>query len=432
MRGALTAAPWLGTLARVFDGAGAALYLVGGAVRNPLMGLPLSDVDVCGPERPERVMALCEGTPVTAVLRAAHFGTVELHCTDGEGRRVMAEYTTFREDSYRCGHKPEAVRFTTDIRVDALRRDFSVNALYRRLHEGALGPVIDPTGGLEHLRLGVLHTVTPDPDQVLKDDGLRVLRAARFQAELDLRPTEALKAGLTRRASLLSQIVRERLRDEWQKILMADLRYPELKRRSPASLSGLETLEAIGALPWLIPALPFDLKSAEALNRLEAPEGAPPLPLRTALLFNRAEAETVEAWMADYRFSQRDGAETLRLLQTVQAARQGGLNAVAAVKAGQAALRGAEAILAALGENEPASRLRALCTRLYQLNAPWDLRALAVHGNDLLPLLKARRQSPACLGALLNALWQAVLLEKLPNRREALLSAAESWLEQRP
>ena len=146
---ALTGAPWLLAVARVFERAGEAVYLVGGAVRNPLMGLPLSDVDMCGPARPERVMALCEGTQVRAVLRAAHFGTVELHVTDECGVRHMAEYTTFREDSYRCGHRPDAVRFTTDIGVDARRRDFSVNALYRRLYDGKLGPVrIDSDQGI--------------------------------------------------------------------------------------------------------------------------------------------------------------------------------------------------------------------------------------------------------------------------------------------
>lgn len=105
---ALTGAPWLLAVVRVFERAGEPVYLVGGAVRNPLMGLPLSDVDMCGPARPERVMALCEGTQVRAVLRAAHFGTVELHVTDECGVRHMAEYTTFREDSYRCGHRPDA------------------------------------------------------------------------------------------------------------------------------------------------------------------------------------------------------------------------------------------------------------------------------------------------------------------------------------
>ena len=137
---------------------------------------------------------------------------------------IRDRYTTCREDSYRCGHRPDAVRFTTDISVDALRRDFSVNALYRRLHDVALGPVIDPTGGRRHLEQGVLHTVTPDPHRVLRDDGLRILRAARFQAELYLAPTPALLDSLARHAPLLKDIACERLRDEWQKILLADLR----------------------------------------------------------------------------------------------------------------------------------------------------------------------------------------------------------------
>ena len=122
MNAAAFAAPWLCTLAAVFESAGRPLYAVGGIVRNALMGLPASDVDVCGPATPQEVAHLCEGTPVRAVARAAHFGTVELHVSDGDGRH-MAEYTTFRVDSYRGGHQPSAVRFAQTPEVDALRRD---------------------------------------------------------------------------------------------------------------------------------------------------------------------------------------------------------------------------------------------------------------------------------------------------------------------
>lgn len=160
------------------------------------------------------------------------------------------------------------VRFTTDIGVDARRRDFSVNALYRRLYDGKLGPVIDPTGGQKHLEQGVLHTVTPDPDRVLRDDGLRILRAARFQAELDLAPTPALLDSLARHASLLRDIACERLRDEWQKTLLADLRYPMLKRRAPATASGLKTLRDCGAWPYLLDA-PYDVEAVNALAALD-------------------------------------------------------------------------------------------------------------------------------------------------------------------
>ena len=75
MHTVLHGAPWLSAMARIFDENGGELYVVGGGVRNPLMGLPLSDVDVCGPLRPEDVCRICEGTPVHAHLRAAHRAT---------------------------------------------------------------------------------------------------------------------------------------------------------------------------------------------------------------------------------------------------------------------------------------------------------------------------------------------------------------------
>ena len=95
-------APWLMTTAQVFADAAAPLYAVGGVVRNAIMGLPASDIDVCGPLRPEQVLRLCEGTPVRAVLRAAHFGTVELHVADGEGRAVGARGAVFLSDGCRA------------------------------------------------------------------------------------------------------------------------------------------------------------------------------------------------------------------------------------------------------------------------------------------------------------------------------------------
>ncbi|NLO84309.1 MAG: hypothetical protein GX096_02630 [Clostridiales bacterium] len=270
---ALQGAPWLSAMARVFEEVDAPLYIVGGAARNPLMGLPISDVDICGPLRPEQVMSLCEGTDVHAVLRAAHFGTVELHLADAEGKHQMAEYTTFREDSYRCGHKPDSVKFTTDIAVDALRRDFSVNAMYRRVYPDHLGDVIDPTGGLVHLAQGVLHTTTPDPDQVLKDDGLRILRAARFQAELDLVPSDELMASLAKYAHLLRDIIPQRLGEEVKKIMLADLRYPMLRRRTPATASGLRTIHEIGAWDFLFGGAAYDERSVEALAGLMGGDG---------------------------------------------------------------------------------------------------------------------------------------------------------------
>lgn len=421
---ALTGAPWLLAVARVFERAGEPVYLVGGAVRNPLMGLPLSDVDVCGPARPERVMALCEGTEVRAVLRAAHFGTVELHVTDVDGARHMAEYTTFREDSYRCGHRPDAVRFTTDLGVDALRRDFSVNALYRRLHDGALGPVIDPTGGQRHLEQGVLHTVTPDPDRVLRDDGLRILRAARFQAELDLAPTPALLDSLARHALLLRDIACERLRDEWQKILLADLRYPMLRRRAPATASGLKTLRDCGAWPCLVDA-PYDGEAVAALAPLDWEVA--PLAGRLALLLRRLEPPALQSALLRLRFSTRDAALAAHYAAALRyfATEQGG--AFETVKLGRDAAAYASAAFQALGD--AAAEARAAGALVALGDAPWSLRELAVGGDALMPLLAARGVPARQMGRLLESLWRMAAEGRVANETAALLGAAEEMLD---
>lgn len=425
MSNALACAPWLNAMARVFDRADAPIYLVGGAVRNPLMGLPLSDIDVCGPLRPEAVCALCEGTPVTARLRAAHFGTVELHLTDEGGARHMAEYTTFREDSYRCGHRPERVRFTTDIAVDALRRDFSVNALYRRLREGALDEVIDPTGGLRCLEKGVLHTVTPNPDRVLGEDGLRILRAARFQAELDLQPTPELMDSLARHAPLLGDIALERLRDELHKILLADLRYPTLKRRAPATASGLKTIASIGAWPYLFEDEPFDGRAVEALRHTD---GCPnPLSLRMALLMRGQSPARAEAVMRRLRFSQRDTVLTVRCLTAQQEIAGGMLAAFAAAQLGADALEAARIAFAALGDAAALERAEALDRSL--AGAPLSLKELAVSGEDLKPLFLQRGIPMREMGTLLHMLWRMAVEKTAQNTHDGLLAAARRWAD---
>lgn len=413
MMNALSGAPWLTAMARVFDNAGAELYIVGGAVRNPLMGLPLSDIDVCGPARPEAVCAFCEGTEIRAHLRAAHFGTVELHITDENGRHQMAEYTTWREDSYRCGHRPDSVKFTNDISVDSVRRDFSVNALYRRVRPDHLEEVIDPTGGLAHLKQGVLHTVSPDPDRVLGDDGLRILRAARFQAELDLEPTPSLVESLARNAHLLGDIACERLRDELQKVLMADLRYPMLKRRFPATYSGLDTIRQIGAWSYLFGDIAYDEEAASALRGFAVPA----LPARMALLMRRADPARVSECMQRMRFSVKETAMAQGYVTAMQTIASAPLFQL--VKLGRDALETALAAFRALGDE---AGIQAAQSVLQKLDGkPMTLRELAVSGNELKPVFMQQSRPMREMGAVLDALWQAVIENDVPNEASALI-----------
>lgn len=413
MSNALIGAPWLRAMARVFDNAGAELYIVGGAVRNPLMNLPLSDIDVCGPARPEAVCAFCEGTEIRAHLRAAHFGTVELHITDENGKHQMAEYTTWREDSYRCGHKPDSVKFTNDIQVDSKRRDFSVNALYRRVRPDHLEDVIDPTGGLTHLKQGVLHTVTPDPDHVLGDDGLRILRAARFQAELDLEPTSALMESLARNAHLLGDIACERLRDELQKVLMADLRYPTLKRRFPATFSGLSTIHQIGAWPYLFGDIAYDEEAAAALHGFSVPG----LPARMALLMRMADPARVAECMQRMRFSVKETAMAQSYVTAMQTIASAPLFQL--VKLGRDALETALAAFHALKDEASIQTAQNVLQRL--AGKPMTLKELAVSGNDLKTIFIRQNRPMREMGAVLERLWQDVTEGAIINERDALL-----------
>jgi len=413
MMSALTGAPWLHAMARVFDSAGAQLYLVGGAVRNPLMGLPISDIDVCGPARAEEVCAFCEGTPVRARLRAAQFGTVELYITDETGCKHMAEYTAWRQDLYLQGHRPNSVRFTTDISVDASRRDFSVNALYRRVHEDGLEDVLDPTGGLEHLQKGLLHTVKRDPDLVLGEDGQRILRAVRFQAELDLEPTPSMLESLFRNVHLLGELPCEMLRDELCKILMADFRYPGLKRRRPASFSGLETLRRIGAWPYLFGDAPYDGQTACALEQLSIQT----LPARMALLFRKLSPKQAAQVMQRLRFAAKETEQTCACLKAMHGLSSAPLMELA--KLGRAALETAHAAFRALGDE---SGMQAAQSVLDQLaGKPLTLRELAVSGSDLKPVFAQQNRPMREMGTVLEQLWQAVIEGRIPNERGALI-----------
>ncbi|NLB91258.1 MAG: CCA tRNA nucleotidyltransferase, partial [Clostridiales bacterium] len=150
--------PWLCTIAHVFYQHSAPVYLVGGAVRNAELSLPVDDYDLCGPLLPKEVALLCENTPIKILPKLSSFGTMGLQVTDLQGNTHVAEYTTFRKDLYTNGHRPEKVVFTDSLIEDSHRRDFSINALYRPLFPWGYGTIIDPTGGLADLKSHRLHT----------------------------------------------------------------------------------------------------------------------------------------------------------------------------------------------------------------------------------------------------------------------------------
>lgn len=191
--------------------AGFAARAVGGVVRNALMGLPVTDIDIATPARPEQIIAAC---------RAAHLATIPTGIEHGTVTVVVSghpvEVTTLRADVATDG-RHATVAFTDDWAADASRRDFTMNALYCEPD----GTVRDPLGGYADLIARRVRYIG-DPDQRIAEDYLRILRFFRFHAVLGAGPLDpAGQAAAIRGRAGLQQLSAERVRVELLKLLAA-------------------------------------------------------------------------------------------------------------------------------------------------------------------------------------------------------------------
>ena len=204
--------------------------LVGGCVRDHLLGRPALDFDVATDAPPETLRALFPG----ADLVGAHFGVVLVRRD-----HAQVEVATFRSDqAYSDGRRPDRVRFQRDPREDALRRDFTINALFL---DPATGEVLDYTGGLADLRAGRIRAIG-DPAARFAEDHLRLLRAVRFAARLGFTIEEDTAHAIRRHAPLVRKVAAERVRDELTRILTEG-----------GARRGFELLDELGLLAEVLP-----------------------------------------------------------------------------------------------------------------------------------------------------------------------------------
>ncbi len=211
-------------------GQGFQAWLVGGCVRDLLLGIPPKDYDVATDARPEAVLALFPG----AKLVGAHFGVA---LVSGDGAEV--EVATFRTDhAYRDGRRPEQVRYESDPREDARRRDFTINAL---LMDPASGQVLDFTGGQEDLKRGVVRAIG-EAEERFREDHLRMLRAVRFAARFGFAIEPDTFAAIREQRAAIRAISAERVRDELTRILTEG-----------GARRGFELLDETGLLNEVLP-----------------------------------------------------------------------------------------------------------------------------------------------------------------------------------
>lgn len=197
-------------IATSLHGAGYQAWIVGGAVRDLLLDRPPKDVDIVTDALPRVVEAMFERTVAVGIS----FGVVIV--LDGD---LQIEVATFREErGYSDRRRPDEVQYTTDPAVDARRRDFSCNALFL---DPLTGRLIDPTGGADDLAAGLLRTVG-EPAERFREDGLRLLRMARFSATLGLDLAPGLVPAAKAEAAALDGVSPERVLDELLKIVRCE------------------------------------------------------------------------------------------------------------------------------------------------------------------------------------------------------------------
>jgi poly(A) polymerase len=205
-------------------------YLVGGCVRDLLIGRTPKDFDVATDARPDRVTELFERSEQVG----AHFGVVLVRENTSQ-----VEVATFRSDaSYSDGRRPDAVRFETDPRQDVLRRDFTINAL---LLDPDTNQILDFVGGQEDLRRHVIRAIG-EPELRFREDHLRLIRAVRFAARLGFEIEPDTMAALRRLHGLIVRVAPERIRDELMRILT-----------DGGARRGFELLDETGLLGDLLP-----------------------------------------------------------------------------------------------------------------------------------------------------------------------------------
>lgn len=245
----VTSTPVIGQLGDLFAQAGHELYLVGGSVRDVLLGHLVNDLDFTTSARPGTTEKLLKRVADHVWDVGREFGTITAKITDDaapEGHWLI-EITTFRADAYRSESRKPEVQFGDSIADDLVRRDFTANAMALKISDSPISATeafVDPHDGLTALADRRLMTPFP-PERSFSDDPLRMMRAARFASQLGFTPDPQVTTAMTAMAERIEIISSERVRDELSRLLLTD---------QPAL--GLDLLCTTGIADHVLPELP--------------------------------------------------------------------------------------------------------------------------------------------------------------------------------
>jgi tRNA nucleotidyltransferase (CCA-adding enzyme) len=385
--------------------AGHAAVLVGGAVRDALLGLAVADWDVASSATPEEVIKLFRRTIPTGVQHGTV--TVLVRGTAG-GAAEPVEVTTFRgEGEYTDGRRPARVEFHRSLERDLARRDFTINAF-------AWDPVArvfaDPFGGLRDLRAGIVRAVGDAPSR-FTEDGLRTMRAVRFCATHAMVLDPATAAGIPPALPILDKVSRERVRVELYKLLGAEV---------PSR--GLRPMADTGIWPHVLPEIPDTAKDAAiaAVDRMPADPIARLARLLWPLVPEPGGVARITAAIDDLRPSRDERRVVLALCSDATRALEAAGHDPVAIRRAASSL-GREHLPRALDMLGPPPEHRAAIEAACE-GVALSPGELSVKGGDLVSAGIVPR-GPR-VGEVLRALLEEVLADPSRNEPSALLSRA--------
>jgi tRNA nucleotidyltransferase (CCA-adding enzyme) len=425
-------------------------WVVGGCVRDTLRGEPVNDWDVATTALPEKVRQTFRKVIPTGI----DHGTVTV-LWKGEAYEV----TTLRgEGAYTDGRRPDSVVFVEDIDRDLARRDFTVNAI---AYDPVDGRVADPFDGLVDMGNRVLRAVG-DPIERFQEDGLRILRGARFVATLDFELEEATEAAFRGALDTFRKVSPERVRDEWLKAMKASTpsrAFEVMRRTGILEVTYPELLEQVGCAQnqwhaydvWGHTMRVLDESEGDAVERIAAllHDVAKPRTRAKSDKTNdwtfyhheKVGADMAERWLRDYRFSNQERDLVAGLIrhhlicytnEWTDAAVRRFIKRVGTDTV-DPLLRLGEADALGKGRNveeelESLKELRGRIDKAIEEGSALTTQDLAIGGNDVIPLLDGG--AGPMVGQILRTLLDRVIEDPSLNTRDKLMPMVEDLAKQ--
>jgi len=241
----------LRSLADVFMKYKVKLYIVGGYIRNKILGIPdiyNKDIDLCSSAKPEEIEKILNNTPYKVSNINNEFGVIKII-----GKEKVYDHATFRTEKYEFAgsHNPSNVEFIKRLDIDALRRDFKCNAIYYDIYNDE---IIDPVDGVKDIKNRILSTVK-EPRLVFNDDSERIMRMVRQAVSLGFDIDDKTLQSAKNNVFKFKFLQKSRLKQEFERIILADQSYPTIKNNQNAHVRGINLLAEIGILEFILPEL---------------------------------------------------------------------------------------------------------------------------------------------------------------------------------